>query len=221
MVEVVEISVVVEDEISSMGLLFLNLDWRKEFLILARSLVPVNNDPGRDFLNLLDKNLSNSSCNSSPSPRALDISFNWSSLSSRNVDLKGNLGLEAGLKRFGLIKGDRGSSSTSFSITLMSLSPSSDSAVVDCNVVVVVLAVVGGSRSLTLDRSLLIIELFLLSSVLNKFGLLSLLLRPEVMDGTCFSSFFSSDIIAFKTVFIISSSDPAISGDNSLSFTAI
>ena len=58
----------------------------------------------------------------------------------------------------------------------MSLSPSSDSAVVDCNVVVVVLAVVGGSRSLTLDRSLLIIELFLLSSVLNKFGLLSLLL---------------------------------------------
>ena len=115
MVDVVEISVVVGDEISSMGLLFLNLDWRKEFLILARSLVPVNNDPGRDFLNLLDKNLSNSSCNSSPSPRALDISFNWSSLSSRNVDLKGNLGLEAGLKRFGLIKGDRGSSSTSFS----------------------------------------------------------------------------------------------------------
>ena len=115
MVDVVEISVVVGDEISSTGLLFLNLDCRKEFLILARSLVPVNKDPGRDFLNLLDKNLSNSSCNSSPNPRALDISINWSSLFSRNVDLKGNLGLEAGLKRFGLINGECGSSIVSVS----------------------------------------------------------------------------------------------------------
>ena len=167
----------------------------------------------------MDKNLSNSSCNSSPSPRALDISFNWSSLFSRNVDLKGNLGLEAGLKRFGLINGKCGSSSVSFSRMFLSLS--SESVVVDCNVVVVVLAVVGGSRSLTLDLSLFIIGLFLRSSVLNKFGLLSRLLRPELMDGTSCSSSFFSLIIAFKTVFIISSSDSAISGDISFSFTAI
>ena len=78
----------------------------------------------------------------------------------RKEVLKGSLGLEAGLKRFGLISGICGPPSTSFSTRLLSFSRSLSprlSGEVDTNVVVVVLEVlvVGGSRSLTLVRSLM------------------------------------------------------------------